>query len=168
MNASPGAWENRRMARRDPLPVPHDYRLAPLFAARLFGLALVALAVVAFVGTAVVSVAPVNPDVMVLVLVLALAAVLWFGWWLRARATPFHVDAEGYRVRLVRGAGVMSARWAEVVEASTDSPHGIPVVVLHLTGGRTTSIPVQALALDREEFVRELQQRLYDARRDAV
>lgn len=148
------------MARREPLPVPHDYRLAPQFAARFFGVALMLLGVVAFAGTAIVSVAPINPDLMVLVLVLALAAVFWFGWWLRSRATLLHVDAEGYRVRFVRGAGVTQARWADVEEAATASPHGIPVVVLELNDGRTTSIPVQAIALDREQFVRELQQRL--------
>jgi hypothetical protein len=33
-------------------------------------------------------------------------------------------------------------------------------VVLHLRDGRTTTIPVEALAADREEFVRDLQEHL--------
>jgi hypothetical protein len=33
-------------------------------------------------------------------------------------------------------------------------------VVLHLRDGRTTTIPVAALAADREEFVRDLQAHL--------
>ena len=144
------------------LPTPFDYRLNPAFGVRFFGAALVALALVMFVATAVVAIAGWNADVLVLVLVLELAGVFTFGWWLRNRATVLHVDAEGYRVRLIRGAGVKAAAWSEVEDAATATPHGIPVVVLQLTGGRTTSIPVQALALDREEFVRELQRRLRD------
>ncbi|GAA4115351.1 hypothetical protein GCM10022215_14150 [Nocardioides fonticola] len=146
----------------DPLPTPFDYRLNPAFGVRFFGAALVALALVMFAATAIVAIAGWNADLLVVVLVLGLAAVFTFGWWLRNRATVLHVDAEGYRVRLVRGAGVAAASWTEVEDAATASPHGIPVVVLQLTGGRTTSIPVQALAIDREEFVRELQRRLRD------
>lgn len=149
-------------ASRDPLPVPHDYRLNPIFAVRLFGGALVALAVLMFASTAIVAITGVNADVLVLVLVLGVAAIFTFGWWLRNRATVLHVDAEGFRVRLVRGAGVKAAAWSEVEDASTASPRDIPVVVLQLTGGRTTTLPVQALAIDREEFVRELQRRLRD------
>lgn len=149
-------------ASRDPLPVPHDYRLNPIFGVRLFGGALVALAVLMFASTAIVAITGVNADVLVLVLVLGVAATFTFGWWLRNRATVLHVDAEGYRVRLVRGAGVKAAAWSEVEDAATASPRDIPVVVLQLTGGRTTTLPVQALAIDREEFVRELQRRLRD------
>lgn len=145
-----------------PLPVPHHYRLHPGFAARFLGAALVLLAVVMFGATAVVALAGWNGDLLVVLFGLGLVGVFTLGWWLRERAYVLHVDAEGYRVGLVRGAGVKEARWADVAEASTDSPHGIPVVVLELHDGRTTSIPVQALALDREEFVRELQRRLRD------
>ena len=65
-----------------------------------------------------------------------------------------HLDDTGYRVRLVRGAGVNEARWKEVEDAVTATPRGVPCVILRLTDGRTTTIPVEALAADREEFVR--------------
>ncbi len=52
--------------------------------------------------------------------------------------------ADGYRVRLVRGTGVAQAAWTEVDEATTSSPAGIPVVVLRLRDGGTTTIPVAA------------------------
>ena len=63
-------------------------------------------------------------------------------------------------MRLVRGAGTRHARWTEVTEAATSSPRGVPCFVMHLRDGGTTTIPVQALAVDREDFVREMQRRL--------
>ena len=68
--------------------------------------------------------------------------------------------AEGYRVRLVRGAGVTEARWSAVEDAVTAIRRGVACVELRLRDGRTTTIPVGVLAVDREQFVRELQGRL--------
>lgn len=136
---------------------PSDYRVAPLLAARFVGLALVGLALVMFAGTALVALLDLPADLLVVVLVLGLVGVFVLGWVLRSRAYVVRVDADGYRVRLIRGAGVTAARWKDVVDAATASPRGIPCVVLNLVDGRTTTIPVQALAVDREQFVRELQ-----------
>ena len=72
--------------------------------------------------------------------------------------------AEGYAVRLVRGAGVprrAGTRWRTL---STTTRHDVPCVVLRLRDGRTTTIPVGVLAVDKEEFVRDLQARLQTAR----
>ncbi len=63
------------------------------------------------------------------------------------------LDRLGYEVRLVRGAGVKRARWADVAEASTADVRGVPCVVLSLRDGRTTTVPVGVLAGDRDEFV---------------
>ncbi|CAB4713280.1 MAG: hypothetical protein F2667_08295 [Actinobacteria bacterium] len=150
------------MSATDPLPTPHDYRMHGAFAARFVGLALVLVAVVMFVGTAVVALAGLSGDLLVVLLVLGVVGVFVLGWWLRARASILHVDADGYTVHLVRGAGVKQARWKDVEDAATATPHGIACVVLRLRDGRTTSIPVQALAVDRDQFVRELQRRLRD------
>ena len=71
-----------------------------------------------------------------------------------ARAYVVRLDDDGYRVRLVRGAGVSAARWTDVEDAGRPPTRAAsPCVVLRLRDGRTTTIPVGALAGDREEFV---------------
>ena len=139
---------------------PVEYRLAPSVTARYVGLGLVGLALLVFVGTAVVAVAGLPADVLVLLLVVGVAAVFALGWYLRSRAWVLQCTPEGYRVRLVRGAGVTEARWSAVEDALTTTRHDIPCVVLRLRDGRTTTIPVGVLAVEREQFVRDLQARL--------
>jgi hypothetical protein len=60
----------------------------------------------------------------------------------------------------VRGAGVKAAAWGDVADAVTASPGGIDCVVLRLEDGRTTSIPVAAVATDRDALVAEVRERL--------
>ena len=70
------------------------------------------------------------------------------------------MTAEGYRIQWVRGVGTASGRWKDVEDAVTTTVADAPVVVLRLRDGRTTTIPVEVLATDREEFVRDLQRHL--------
>ncbi|MCW2792947.1 MAG: hypothetical protein JWO76_2045 [Nocardioides sp.] len=142
------------------VPTPSDYRLSPALNARLTGLLLVVLAVVLFAVTAIVALLHLPPDLLVVVAVLGLVSVFATGYLLNRRAYVVRLDEDGYRVRLIRGAGVTTARWSEVEDAATGTPRGIPCVVLRLVDGRTTTIPVAALAADREEFVRDLQAHL--------
>lgn len=150
----------------DPAPLsptdarPVVYRLNPAFAARFVGLALVVAAVVIFVGTALVALLDLPVVVLAVVGVVGVGSVAVLAWYLRSRAYVVRCDRDGYRVGLVRGAGVSQARWSEVAEAVAASPRGIPCVVLRLGDGRSTTIPVQAVAMDREEFARELRQHL--------
>jgi hypothetical protein len=137
-----------------------DYRLAPALGARLVGGLLVVLAIALGVVTALTAALDLPPDVVVVAALLGVAAVLVAGHLLTRRVSVVRFDRDGYRVRLVRGAGVTAARWTEVAEAGTASPGGVPVVVLRLVDGRTTTIPVQVLAADREEFVRDLRDHL--------
>jgi hypothetical protein len=139
---------------------PVDYRLAPAFVARLLGLALVALAVLLFVGTAVVALAGLPLDVLIAVVLVAVLAAAAFAWWLRSRAWVLRCTDDGYRVRLVRGAGVRAARWSEVEDAVAAYRRGVACVELRLRDGRATTIPVGVLAVDKDGFVRELQRRL--------
>lgn len=148
------------MPEAQPLDLPSDYRLAPLLIARFVGLSLVLLAVVLFGSTALVAVLDLPADLLVAILVLGVVGVFTLAWVLRSKAYVVRCDTDGYRVRFIRGAGAMHALWTDVADAATASPRGIPCVVLHLTDGRRTTIPVQALAVDREEFVRELQAHL--------
>lgn len=133
------------------------YRLAPLVTARFVGLGLVVLAVVMFLGTALVAATGLPPDLLVVLLVVGLVGVFALGWWLRTRAYVVECRPEGYRVGLVRGAGVREERWKAVEDAVVSTSRGIPTVVLRLRDGRTTTIPVGLLALDKDDFVRELQ-----------
>jgi hypothetical protein len=139
---------------------PTLYRLAPTFVARLLGLALVGLALLLFLGTTVVALAGLPLDVLVVVAGLGVAAVLGYGWWLRSRAWVLRCTDEGYRVRLVRGAGVTEARWSSVEDALTAYRRDVACVELRLRDGRTTTIPVGVLDVDKEQFVGELQERL--------
>ena len=89
-----------------------------------------------------------------------LAVAAGSAFWLVSRAVVFHAGEEGYRVRFVRGAGAQEARWVEVEDAVTTHVRDAPCLVLRLKDGRTTTIPVEALAMDREQFVREVQDHL--------
>ncbi|HVX53179.1 hypothetical protein [Nocardioides sp.] len=136
------------------------YRLAPAVVARILGLALVGLAVIAFVTTIVVAVAHGSIDIVIGIVLLGALVVLGATWWLRSRAWVVRCGEEGYAVRLVRGAGVRRAAWTDVADAVTTTTRGIPCLVLRLHDGGTTSIPVPLLAIDREEFVRQMQRHL--------
>ena len=136
-----------------------DYRLSPAFGARLVGLLVVGLALLVFLATGVVAILDLHTVVLLPVALVGVAAILALG--ARLRRTPVvHLDDAGYRVRLVRGAGVREAGWRQVEDAVTATTRGIPCVVLHLVDGRSTTIPVQALDADREDFVRDLRAHL--------
>ena len=145
-------------------PDTTTYALAPVVVARFVGIGLVAMAMLVFVGTVLVASLGLPPDALVALLALGLVGVLMLAWWLRSRAWVLRCTDEGYAVRLVRGAGVSGARWDAVEDAVTATRHDVPCIVLRLRDGRTTTIPVGVLAVDKEEFVRELQQRLQTAR----
>ena len=135
------------------------YRLAPAMAARLVGLLLVLLALVVLLATVLVAVLGGPPVLLIVIGVAAVGAVLALVVPLR-QVQVVRLDEEGYRVRMIRGAGVRAARWREVEEAVATSPHGVDCVVLRLKDGRTTSIPVDAVDATRDEFVKDLREHL--------
>lgn len=139
---------------------PVVYRLGSAVTARLLGLALMLAAVLVVLASAVVALAGLGFGVVAGVLALALLGVLALGWWLRARAYVVRCEPEGYRIGLVRGAGVKQERWSAVEDAVAAAPRGVPAVVLRLRDGRTTTIPVGLLAVDRDDFVRQVQRHL--------
>ncbi|MFT4082528.1 MAG: hypothetical protein QM638_08075 [Nocardioides sp.] len=140
-----------------PAPTATFYRLARALRIRFLGLAVVALALVVMLTTVVVSAVGAGHGWILAVLVLGLVAVAAGHWWLRVKAYVVRCTAQGYSVRLVRGAGTREARWVDIAEAVTSWSHGTPCLVLRLRDGRSTTIPVSILAIDREEFVREMQ-----------
>ena len=138
---------------------PSDYRLASALGARLVGTLLVLLAVLLFVATALVALLRLPLDIVVVLAVVGVAAVLGAGFVLTRRAVVVHLDDEGYRVRMIRGAGVSAAPWAEVEEVAAASPRGLDCLVLRLRDGRTTTIPVAAVAAEKDDFARDVRAR---------
>jgi len=138
--------------------VPSDYRLHPALAARLLGVGLLLNAVLVVVGTVLIAVLHLSTAYITVLVALVVAVVL--GGFALGRTVVVHLDDQGYRVRFVRGAGVRAARWVEVEDAVSTEVGGSPCVVLRLQDGRTTVIPMEAVAGDRSEFVRDLQEHL--------
>jgi hypothetical protein len=139
-----------------------DYRLAPALGARFLGALLVLLALVLVVLTLLVAVLDWPVGVLAGAGAVGLLGVLVAGWLVLRGLPVVRFTADGYRVRMLRRAGENAARWTEVTEAVAASPGGTPVVVIRLRDGRSTTIPVQALAADREEFARDLRRHLQD------
>ena len=137
-----------------------EFRLAPAVVARSAGAGLVLLAVVVLALTLLSAAADWDLAVVGLVAALGLVLLVAGVWWATRRAYVVRLDSLGYQVRLVRGAGVLRARWADVADASTADVRGVSCVVLSLRDGRTTTIPVALLRGDRNEFVTSLRQRL--------
>jgi len=137
-----------------------EYGMSPLFAARLVGLGLVLTAVVVFGYTFAAFAWDWPADVIVVLVLVTVTAVFALGNWLRARAYVVRLDDEGYRVRFVRGVGVAQGAWDDVEEASAQSPHGIDCLIMQRKDGTTTSIPVEMLAADGNEFADDVIARL--------
>jgi hypothetical protein len=142
------------------LAVTSDYRLASAVAARLMGLALVATALLVFVATVLVAFLDLHTGVLLAPVALGTLGLVTAAVVLQRRGWVVRLTEEGYRVQWVRGVGVAAARWKDVEDAVTTTRAGAPCVVLRLRDGRTTTIPVEMLAADREQFVRDLQDHL--------
>jgi hypothetical protein len=99
-------------------------------------------------------------DVISALVILMVVGIFSLGFLLGRRWYVVRLDDIGYQVRFVRGAGEKNARWLEVEDLATSEVHGDQCVVLRLRDGRTTTIPVNLIEGDREEFVDELKRRL--------
>lgn len=141
-----------------------DYGLAPQLRARLMGAALGSIGLALLLMTLVVAVLELPVEIMTGLVALAVIAVFSLGFFLVRRWFVVRLDEAGYEVRFVRGAGARSARWTEVEDLATATNAGTEVVVLRLRDGRTTTIPVNLIEGDREEFVTELRRRLQRSR----
>jgi len=133
-----------------------DYRLAPHIAARLLGIGLVVLGLLVAVATAVIVLFAWTIWILAVVVVGGILVLLVGGSWLSRKAWVVRLTDDGYQVRFVRGVGVPRARWADVEELVTDTVAGSPCLILRLRAGEATTIPVEVLATDREQFVREV------------
>lgn len=146
-------------------PSVTDYRLAPPVMARLVGAYLVVLALLLLGTTAAAVALDLSADLLVLVLGVGVLGLIGLAWWLRSRLVVVRLTDSGYQVRMVRAAGVKDGRWSEVEDAVAASPRGIECLVLRLRDGRSTTIPVELLAGDRDDFARDVRAHLKRATR---
>jgi hypothetical protein len=70
---------------------------------------------------------------------------------------------EGYRVSLVRGAGVYRAAWTDVESVGTQTVGGALALVFSLKGGAHSAVPLTLLGQHNLAAQREVHQRLNDA-----
>ncbi len=146
-------------------PSVTDYRLAPTVTARFVGAYLVLLAVVLLAATAAAVALDLNADLLVAVLGLGVLGLIALAWWLRTRLVVLRLTDAGYQVRMVRAAGVTEARWSEVEDAVAAAPQDIECLVLRLRDGRSTTIPVQLVAGDKDDLARDVRDHLKRAAR---
>lgn len=139
---------------------PTLHRLAPAVAARLLGVVLVVVAVLILLCTLAIAVLDLHTVFLLVPVALTVLVLVACAWVWRERGWVVRLTAEGYRVQWVRGVGTASGRWKDVEDAVTTTVADAPVVVLRLRDGRTTTIPVEMLAVDREAFVRDVQEHL--------
>ena len=140
------------------------HRIAPAVAARLLGVLLCAVAVLILLSTVVLAVLDLHTVFLLVPVGLTLVLLALAGWAWRTRGWVARLTPEGYRIQWVRGVGTASGRWQDVEDAVATTIANAPVVVLRLRDGRTTTIPVEVLATDREAFVRDVQQHLQRGR----
>jgi hypothetical protein len=139
---------------------PREYGLAPAFRARLWGTALLVVGALLLLVAAVVAVADLPRAVVTVPIVGAVAGLLVLGVLLLRRWYVVRLDDTGYRVRFVRGVGRTQARWIDVEDLTTAFVSRSTCVVLRLRDGSTSTVPVNVIEGDREEFVDELKRRL--------
>ena len=70
-------------------------------------------------------------------------------------------------MHLLSGVGVTAAPWSQVDEAVAATPGGERCLVLRLTDGRMTRLPMAALAADPDAVAHDVRRRLRDAHTSA-
>ena len=140
--------------------MPTDYRFSSAFVARLLGGVLVLVGLLVLLLAALVALFGMPAAVLSAGVVAGLLAFLGCGLLLVRGGAVVRLDEDGYRVRLVRGAGVKQARWKDVEDVVATTVGGQPCVVLRLRDGRTTTLPLGVLAADKDRFARDLQAHL--------
>ena len=137
-----------------------DYRFAQPLLVRMMGEVLAALGVLVLLLAVLVAALDLPGTVLTVGVVTAVVVVLAVGYVLTRRTSLVPFDETGYRVRLLRGAGVKQARWKDVEDAVAAEVSGHRCVVLRLRDGRSTTLPVEVLDATPEAFVTDLRAHL--------
>lgn len=136
-----------------------EYRPRPAVVLRTAGFALVLLALVVACCLVVASVLATGFGWVVLVAAIGVALVA-LAAALSSRRAIVRLSEDGFRVSGVRGSAVSAAAWTEVDHVATSYDGGLPVLHLDLRDGRRATIPVGALSVDKDEFVRAVRAHL--------
>lgn len=128
------------------------------------GALLAAVGVLIFTVAVLVELAGLPGVVLTATVGFCLLAVIGFAVWLSRFGTIVRFDPDGYQVRMLRGAGVRSARWTDVEDSVTSTTRGQDCIVLRLRDGRTTTVPVSVLDATPQQFVDDLRSRLSKGR----
>jgi hypothetical protein len=166
---NPADWPGRRRFQlnvrvtRPPTIPDTTYRLAPALAVRLVGRSLVTLALVVVVLTPVGVLTGAGWVLPGAAALLGLVLAAGWAWYLARRAWAVRLSPQGYVVRLLRGVGVTAASWTQVEEVVATSPGGTRCLVLRLRDGRSTRLPMPALAADADAFALDVRRRVRDA-----
>jgi hypothetical protein len=150
-------WFNSSVSAR---PAVSEYRFAQSLLVRSMGALLALVGVLVFLVALLVALTVVPPLALTVMVVVGLLAIVGGAVWLSRFSTIVRFDAEGYQVRMLRGAGVKAARWADVEDSVTSTRRGHDCIVLRLRDGRTTTVPVDVLDTTPQEFVDDLRARL--------
>jgi hypothetical protein len=140
-------------------PGSSDYRIAPALAARLVGVSLLGDALLLALATTAVALLRLPAASLLLIAALGLFGTAVIAVVLR-RLVVVRLMEHGYRVSMVRGAGVPSARWTDVEDAVATTRLGEKCVLIRLRDGGSTTIPMSAIAADPDDFARDLQAHL--------
>lgn len=140
--------------------MPSEYRFAAPLVARLMGSALVLVGVLVVLLAGAVALLGAPALALTVGVVVAMLAVLSTGLLLTRRAVVVRLGEAGYQVRYVRGAGVKQALWKDVEDAVATTMSGQRCLQMRLRDGRTTTLPVDVLAGDPDDFARDLQEHL--------
>lgn len=138
-----------------------SYRLSARVRLRILGSVLAVAGLLVALAATLVAVLSLPGQVLSITLVLGVALVVVSGLGVARAAPMVSLDDTGYRVRYLRGAGVVQARWIQVEDVVTATVAGDDCVVLRLRDGRSTTVPVAVLDVPREDFVRDLAEHLH-------
>ena len=133
------------------------YRLSRVLAARILGVLVAVVGGLVILLTLAVALLHLSSTVLVVGIVVAVLLLLLGGLTLTRGAAVVRLDDEGYRVRLIRGAGVTQARWLDVEDVVATVVAGERCIVIRLRDGRTTTVPVRMLAGTTDDFLQDLQ-----------
>ncbi len=135
------------------------YRWSRAYGLRIFGATTIALAALCVLA-AVVGFPRWSLALLGAVALLAIACLL------RLVACPLpliELSSDGYRLRNTRGGGVAAATWSEVDSAASEAGAEGPVMVVKLTDGRSTIVPLSLLGSEAGAAERDFHGRLNTA-----